>query len=167
MFGNQGIADEFRFVVLLENVPGTNEIEDGKTKAGIKLLKDQLNQVEHENSGDIWSTLCAAYIVSGFLDQANRACNKAVEVDPTNHALNNRGVFRVHNGELSKAREDFDRVRPPHVEAYLDKLKVTETRLVAASNFELINKMLAERAREQDKKDSDAISIAAIEDLSN
>ncbi len=159
MIGNQSFADESRYRVVLENVPGADEIEGGTIQAGIKMLEDQLNQIEQVNSGDIWSTLCAAYIANISLNQAEHACTKAVEIDPTYHALNNRGVFRVYKGDLSGAREDFERVRPPDVEGYLDKLKTTNVRLVAAGNFDLVNQLLAK------VKTSDVMSTAAMEDI--
>ena len=112
------------------------------------------------------STLCAAYIINIPLNQAERACAKAVEIDPTYHALNNRGVFRVYKGDLVNAREDFERVRPLDVEAYLDKLKTTNVRLVAASNYVLVNERLAKHSPAEVKA-SDVISTAAIEDLND
>ena len=166
MIGNQSFANESRFRVLAEDVPGAEEIKAGNIQAGIKMLEDQLNQVGQENSGDIWSTLCAAYISSVSLKQAERACNKAVEIEPTYHALNNRGVFHLSTGNLYKAREDFNRVRPLNVEAYLDVLKRTNARLVAASNFDLVNKMLAKQAPAEVKA-SGILSAAAIEDLND
>ena len=155
MIGNQGFTDESRYRVVLENVPGADEIEAGNIQAGITMLKAQLNQIEQVNSGDIWTTLCAAYIINISLDQAERACTKAVEIAPTNHALNNRGVFRVYKGDLSGARKDFERVRPPDVEAYLDKLKTTNVRLVAAGNLELVNQRLV-RVKTSDVMSADA-----------
>jgi len=175
MIGNQSFADEPLFRVVVENVPGADEIEAGNIQAGIKMLEDQLNQVEQANSddiwstlysGDIWSTLCAAYIADGSLNQAERACTKAVEIDPTYQALNNRGVFRVSKGDLFRAREDFERVRAPHVESYLDKLKTSDVRLVAADNFDLVNRMLAKHTPAEVKA-SDVKSTAAIEDLND
>jgi len=143
MIANQGFADESGYRVVLENVPGADEIEVGNIQAGFKILEDQLNQVEQVRSGDIWSTLCAAYLLDRSMNQAERACTKAVEIEPTHHALNNRGVFRLSKGDLSGARKDFERVRAPDVEAYLNELKTTNVRLVAASNFDLVNQTLA------------------------
>jgi hypothetical protein len=173
MIGNQSFADESGYRVMLGNVPGADEIEAGNILAGIEILEHQLNQVKQENSGDIWSTLCAAYIINvspyiaNFsLVQAERACTKAVEIDPTYHALNNRGVFRVYKGDLISAREDFERVRPLNVEAYPDNLKTTNVRLVAAGNFDLVNQLLAKRTHSQ-VKGSGVVSTAAIEDLND
>ncbi len=156
--GNQSFADESRYRVLLERVPGADQIEAGNTLAGIKILEGQLNQAEQGNSGDIWSTLCAAYIINISLNQAELACTKAVHIDPSYYALNNRGVLRVYKGDLVGAREDFELVRPLDVEAYLNKTKTTNDRLIAgirliaANNFVLVNQLLAKRT-------------AAIEDI--
>ena len=166
MIGNQSMAGEPGYRVMLESVPGADEIEAGNIRAGIKILKDQLYQVEPENSGDIWTTLCAAYIADISLYKAERACTNAVEIDPTYHALNNRGVFRVYDGDLIGAREDFDRVRLLNVEAYPDKLKTTNIRLVATGNFDLVNQLLAKRTHPQVKA-SGVVSTAAIEDLND
>ncbi len=164
MIGNQSFADDSDYRLVLENVLGTDEIEVGNILAGIKMLEDQLNHVEQANSGDIWSTLCAAYILIGSMNQAERACTKGVEIDPTYHALNNRGVFRVFTGDLSGARKDFERVRQPHVEAYLDQLKMTDVRLVAAGNFDLVNQRLAKYTAAE-VKTSNVISTAEVENI--
>jgi hypothetical protein len=164
MIGNESIAGEPGYRVVLGSVPGADEIEAGNIRAAIKILEDQLDQVEPENSGAIWATLCAAYIADISLYKAERACTKAVEIEPTNHALNNRGVFRVYDGNLMGAREDFDRVRTLNVKAYPDKLKTTNVRLVAAGNFDLVKQLLAKRTDQQGKS-SGVVSTAAIEDL--
>ena len=163
MAGNQSFADGFPFRAVYADVPGANEVEAGNFQAGIKILEDQLNQVEQGNSGDIWATLCAAYIVSGSLDQAERPCNKAVELDPTYCALNNRGVFRVFKGDLSGAREDFERVRPRQLEAYLEELMTKNVRVVAADNFRLVNELSAKR-RVARSDASVAVNTAEIEE---
>ncbi len=124
--GNPGIADDFRFRVVFEHIPGVGDIEMNNIQAGIDILEEQLKQVEQGDSGEIWTTLCAAYILNISLDQAEHACTQAVELNPTYPAYNNRGVFRVHTGDLSGAREDFERVRPFHMEAYIDELKTTD-----------------------------------------
>ena len=166
MIGNQSFADEFHFRVVFENVPGAEEIEAGNIQAGIKMLEDQLTQVEQGNSGDIWATLCAAYIVNVSLDQAERACSKAVEIDPTYPAFNNRGVFRVFKGDLSGAREDFERVRPRQLEAYLEELKTKDVRLMAVDNFRLINELSAKHSPAEINA-SVVMGTAAIEDLND
>ena len=98
------------------------------------------------------------------MNQAEHACTKAVEINPTNHALNNRGVFRLYKGELSGARNDFKRARTPDVEAYLEELKTTDVRLVAASNFDLVSQLLA-KFTAAEVKTSNEKSTAEVEDL--
>ncbi len=166
MIGSQSFADEHAYRVVLENVPGADEIEVGNIRAGIKMLEDQLNQVEQVSSGKIWSTLCAAYVLDKSLSQAERACTKAVEIEPSSHALNNRGVFRLFKLDLSGAREDFERARTPDVEAYLEKLKTTDVQLVAASNFDLLNQLLAAPTAAEVEK-SNEIRTAEVEGLDN
>jgi Tfp pilus assembly protein PilF len=164
MIGNQTFADETRFRVLFENVPGAEEIKTGNIQAGIKMLEDRLSQVEQEKSGDVWSTLCAAYVSTISLKQAKRACNKAVKIDPSYLALNNRGVFHLAIGDFTKAREDFDRARPLNEEASLDRIKTENARLVAARNFDLLKKKMAEHTPPVVRA-SGVIRTAAIEDI--
>jgi hypothetical protein len=164
MMGNRSFADEPRYRVLLEDVPGADEIEAGDMATGIKILEEQLTQVEKSKSGDIWSTLCAAHIKNLALVEAKRACDKAIEIEPTYNALNNRGVLRVYKGDLAGARKDFGRVRPPDMEAYLETLRNNDVRLVAASNFELLGQLLAKRSAAEDETRG-VLSTAKIEDL--
>ncbi len=130
------------------------------------MLENRLYNIEQGNSGEILATLCAAYIVNVSLDNAERACNKAVETDPTEIAFNNRGVFRAFKGNLSGAREDFDRARPQQLEVYLSELKAKDVGLLAVDNFRLINKLsAAHNLAELDV--SVALKSAAIERLSD
>lgn len=130
------------------------------------MLENRLYNIEQGNSGEILATLCAAYIVNVSLDNAERACNKAVETDPTEIAFNNRGVFRAFKGNLSGAREDFDRARPRQLEVYLSELKAKDVGLLAVDNFRLINKLSAtHNLAELDV--SVALKSAAIERLSD
>ncbi len=164
LLGNPSFAEVIPFRVMFENLPGIEEIEAGNIQAGIKVLEDQLKQVEQGNSGDTLATLCAAYIVNVSLDKAESACNKAVEVDPSKTAYNNRGVFRAFTGDFSGAREDFERVRPHQLEAYMDELRTKDVGLVAADNFRLIDQLLAEHTATEINA-SVALRTAAIEDL--
>ena len=159
-------ADEARYRVLLGRVPGADEVEAGKIRAGIRMLEDQLRDGDPARQGEVWSTLCAAFIIDRSLVEAERACNKAVAIDPSFYALNNRGVLRVYKGDLAGARADFERVRPSDVEAYLEQLKAADIRLVAASNFELVNELLAQHRPEKRKNWRD-VSTADIELLDN
>ncbi len=135
-------------------------------QAGIRILEDRLKEADPAQRGEVWSTLCAAYIIDLAPAKAERACNKAVKLDPSFYALNNRGVLRVYQGDLAGAREDFGHVRPADVEAYLEQLKASNIRLVAASNFDLVNELLAAH-REETNKTRHPISTADVETLSN
>ncbi len=166
MLGNPSFADVFPFRIAFENVPGVEEIEAGNMQAGIKVLEDQLEQIEPASSGDILATLCAAYIVNVSLYKAERVCNKAVEIDPTETAYNNRGVIRAFNGDFSGAREDFDRARPRQLDAYLEELKTKDVRLMAHDNYHLIEELSAKHTPAE-VTTSVALSTAAIEYLSD
>jgi len=166
VLGNPSFANEYPFQVVYAEVPGASEVEAGNIQAGIRMLEDQLHQVDQENSGDVWATLCAAYIVNASLGKAELACTKAVETSPTYSAFNNRGVFRVFTGELTAARDDFERVRPRQLEAYLERLTTKDVRVIADGNFHLINKLSA-RHRVPEINASVALSTAEIEDLNN
>lgn len=166
LFSSWSAADGTRYRVLLENEPGADEIEAGQIQAGIRMLESELQKADLASSGRIWTNLCAAHIISRSLIEAERTCNKAVEIDPTDYALNNRGVFRVYTGDLSGAREDFQRVRPSNVKAYLERITATNIRLVAASNFDLVSQLIAKR-NPAEVRSRRVVSTAQIEDLKN
>ena len=166
MLGSPSFADVFPFRVAFENVPGIEEIEAGNIQAGIKVLEDQLEQIEVSGSGDILATLCAAYIVNVSLDKAARACNEAVQVQPGKTAYNNRGVYRAFTGDLSGAHEDFERARPRQLDAYLEELKTKDVGLMAVDNFRLIEELSAKHSPAEINA-SVAMSTAAIEDLND
>ena len=166
MVAGQSVADEYPFQAVYEDVPGAGEVEAGKVRAGIRILEKQLKQVEQENTGDVWATLCAAYIVNESMGKAEHACAKAVAIAPTYSAFNNRGVLRVINGDLSGAREDFERVRPLELDAYLEELTTKDVRVIADNNFRLTNELLA-RHRVPQISASVEVSAAEIEDLNN
>ena len=166
MLGNTSWSDEFPFRTAFERVPGVEEIEAGNLQVGIKLLEDQLNQVEAENKGDILATICAAYIINVSLDKAKHACNEAVETYGTATAYNNRGVYRVFTGDWFGAREDFDRARPQQLETYLEEMKTKDVRLMAVDNFDRIT-ILSAKHSPDDMDDSVEMTTATIEDLSD
>ena len=166
VLSNPSFADVFHLQLALVDLPGVEDIEPSNIQAGIEVLEEQLEHAEKGSSGRIWATLCALYIVNDSLDQAERACTNAIEIEPTYSAYNNRGVLRVRTGDLFGAREDFEHVRPLDMEAYMDELKRTSPRLVAASNFDVINQMLAKHSPAE-RDASVVLSTAAIEDLNN
>ena len=164
MLGNPSVAEVFPFRVAFENVPGVEKIEAGNLEAGIKVLEYQLQQTEPASSGDILATLCAAYIVNGSLHKAESACNKAVETNSSETAYNNRGVYRAFKGDLTGAREDFERVRPRDIEAYLDELKTKDIGLMSIDNFYLLEELSAKHTPAEINA-SLAMATASVEDI--
>lgn len=143
--GGPVMAQTYHFRLTFENVPGVDDIESGDLDAGIKQLESRLVESEGADAGAILATLCAAYILDDSLWKARDVCDRAVETSPTEIALNNRGVYRIHSGDYLGAREDFARVRPVDMESYLDKLRTTDVPLVAEDNFNLVEQMLSGR----------------------
>ena len=164
MLGNSSFAEVFPFRVAFENVPGVEKIDGSNLEAGIKVLEDQLQQIDAASSGDILATLCAAYIVNESLGKAERTCNKAVATNPSETAYNNRGVYRAFTGDLVGAREDFERVRPRDIEAYLDELKTKDVGLMSIDNFYLLEELSAKHSPAEINA-SLAMSTATVEDI--
>jgi len=159
-------AETVHFRVAFQNVPGSEEIEAGHLNAGIEVLEDELAINELESCGEILATLCAAYILNRSFDQAERACDMAIEINPSNAAYNNRGVLRAHQGDFVGAREDFDRVRPRRLDIYLEELWVKDVPLMAEENFGLINELLSMGVSVEAER-SFAPYDAEIEDLND
>ena len=143
LFSGMSFAESPSFRVAFEDVPGVEHIEAGNIDAGIKVLEEELASVAANSSGKLLTTLCAAYIVNQSTRKAKRVCNRAVAVDPSKSAYNNRGVYRALSGNLSGARDDFARVRPLEIEVYLEELRITDVPLIADDNFQLANLILS------------------------
>lgn len=143
--GNEAFAQGSNFRVVYADVRGVEELEAGHFARGIKVLKAELKEADRGYAADVWATLCGAYIIELSLDQAERACDEAVDTGPTFAALNNRGVLRAYRRDFVGAREDFDRARPLQLEAYVQELMARDVRLVAADNYRLISKVLSKR----------------------
>lgn len=162
--GNPCLAENYPLRVVYADVPGTEEIEAGRFEAGIRILQAELKKVDTLESGDIWSTLCATYVVTRAYSDARTPCDKAVEIEPTYAALNNRGVYRAFVGDFYGARQDLDRARPLQLEAYIVELTTKDPRVVAAENFRLIDNLLSKRNADS-ANSSVASTSASIEDL--
>jgi hypothetical protein len=163
-FTGEAYADDYDLRVVYADVPGTSKLEAGQIEAGVELLEAQLNEHSdgpaQEQASDIMATLCAAYIISRSFDRADRPCNQAVERAPSFTALNNRAIYRAFTGDVAGAREDLDRARPAHLEAYINELAERDPRVVAHYNFGLIEELLAKRRGE-----SMDTATASIEEL--
>ena len=159
-------AEGFPFRVVYANVPGTEQIEAGNVELGIRLLEDQLEDDRKQPRSDVYATLCATYIVSNSLVEAQHACTRAVELGSTYPALNNRGVYRAFTGDLAGARDDFERARPRQLDAYIEELTSKDVRVIAAGNYQLINKLLA-KYNPGEARPAGASESATIEDISD
>ncbi len=101
--------------------PGSDELVRGNYDAAIDVAK---RSAGHGHTLSAYLTLCAAYIRKSILDEAQIACNKAVELAKspitTNHspygranreglakAYTNRAVLRILQGNLRAANNDF------------------------------------------------------------
>ena len=145
LIAKPGLAQGSNFRVVYAEVEGASALEAGDMARGMRILRAQLRKADMTNRSDVWATLYGAYIISLSLDQADEACDAAVETGPSFAALNNRGVLRAYRRDFVGAREDFDRARPLQLEAYLQELMARDVRLVAADNYRLISKVLTGR----------------------
>lgn len=166
LLGSSSFAETLRLRVAFEWVPGAQAVEAGNVQAGIRELEQELASSNRERSADVLATLCAAHIVNKSLDEAERACDKALEIKPSKTAYNNRGVLRTARGDFSGAREDFDRIRPQEIGVYLEELWVKDVSLIAEDNSNLLDEMLSTIALVEDDRTYSA-SAATIENLSN
>lgn len=140
--GDAARAEDFPFRVALGDLPGVDEVTSGNLAEGIDILLKQLD-TEQVDRDYVLATLCGAYILDMSLEKAAQACTDAVEIFPGAIALNNRGVLRAFTGDFQGARDDFGRVRPENMEAYLAELKTRDAGLIAHDNFDLLETMAA------------------------
>ena len=112
------------------------------------------------------STLCALYVVTGRLEAARETCESAVEIDGSDAAYNNRGVFSAHRGDTEGALEDFRRVRvaPENTRRYIEELKRRDARLMASRNLDVAIRYVEKRKKKQ-KKRVGVTSAARIEEI--
>jgi hypothetical protein len=157
-------ADEYPFRAAFERVPGSEQVENGQTEEGIATLRAELQNGDPETRGMVLSTLCGAYVVIASFAAAEYTCNAAVEASHSAIAYNNRGVYHVLVGDWSGARRDFERARPPALEAYMEELWQRDVGLVATGNFDLIDDLQAQHAPE-DIVDTSSRILADVEPI--
>ena len=157
-------AKEYAFKVSYEDIPGVDELEAGDVDEGIAILESQLSDRKSRNYGHALATLCGAYVMTGEYDKAASVCDKAVRDGPADTAYNNRGVLRVHTGDLTGASQDFDRARPERVEEYVELLYGIDPKLIASSNYETLNRY-NERKMARSERLAKSIGGASIEDV--
>ena len=133
----------FDFKVALHDTPGVQQISAGKFDDAARILRKELRKAEGELRGEILVNLCASYVLAGKLDKAAGICDEAVQETNAEPAYNNRGVYRAHAGDLEGAREDFAQVRPDDVDAYIANYWVTDAKLMASRNYQLVSELAA------------------------
>lgn len=136
-------ADEiYPFRVAFEDVPGVEEVLSGRVQAGITLLRAALGDERFDES-HVLASLCGAHVLAGALEDAEAACNEAIELDASSTAYNNRGVLRAFRKELHSAQADFDRARPAEMRSYMAALQTRDIGLVANANHRLLEDLRA------------------------
>jgi Flp pilus assembly protein TadD len=93
------------FELILVDVPGMSEIENGRIDEGIDV-STKLRQISSVKS-ETRVNLCAAYILKRDFESAEKACNDAVSSNRSDAAYNNRGVLRALQGKFEGATSDF------------------------------------------------------------
>lgn len=157
------------FKVVYANVPGIQEIRDRNYRAAIKILESRAADVDTHYVADERATLCALYIVTRRLSAASVTCHKAVEVDGSDAAYNNRGVFRAHLGNAAGALEDFRRarVRPGKLQSYITERMQRDARFVASSNYAVATTSNDRRHISFGQSLASRVRGASVEDITN
>jgi len=159
-------AEQLEFKVAMEDLPGIDEVQAGQVDLGISIL-----EANKATPGSVtWqrtiATLCGIYVLAADYKKANDACETAVADAPGETAFNNRGVLRVHYGDFIGASEDFEKARPQDVGEYLQLIRESDPKLIAASNTKSLEylrlRMDTARVREPQK-----LSSAAVENVLN
>lgn len=161
-------ASQLDFRVGFAEVPGIEEIEAGRYGEAIEILENRRHDPDVQYIEEELTTLCGVYIVAGELRKARAVCDEAVEKDRTDAAWNNRGVLRIYSGNTAGALRDFSKVRVPPIEyeGYIADLLRRNPRLMASSNYELVEKIRGQGMVENDGRSFDVrgASVESIED---
>lgn len=136
-------AAQWYFRVSYEDLPGVSELEAGDFTGGIRILEQLAAEVDSPNLGMVLATLCGAYVMAGQFDAAVPVCDRAVATGPADIAYNNRGVLHMHRGNIAGARADFDRARPEFVDEYIKRLRMSDPKLIADSNYATLKRYSA------------------------
>jgi len=159
-------AEPLEFKVAMENLPGVDEVQAGQVDLGISMLVAQQGAPGSVTWQRTIATLCGVYVLASHYKKAADACEAAVANDPGETAYNNRGVLRVHSGDLDGAFEDFEQARPNDVGEYLQLIRASDPKLIAASNTRALEylrvRLDSKRAREPQR-----LSSADIENVLN
>lgn len=162
-------AEALAFQVAFADVPGTTHLAAGRLEQGIEILERRRANPEIEPLFDERSTLCAAYILAGRLNNAARACHDAVANDNSVAAFNNRGVYRAHAGDIDGALSDFSRIRLASGDRndFVDELPPANARVMATGNFQLAERLRGMGRRQVlgQQRARQGVRGASIEDI--
>lgn len=134
------VADTFDFRVVYVDVPASEQVRAGDHEQAIRLLRKSTSDPGAPYTPGDLSTSCALYVVHNDFENATRTCDEAVRKDRSNAAFNNRGVLRVHLGDIEGAKADFDRarIREGQWDDDIATLLRGDARLIATGNFEIV-----------------------------
>ncbi len=162
-------AESYNFRVVYAEVPGVNEVLAGDHDAAIEILETRAKDSKKYYLSNETATLCALYVISKRLATASETCNKAVEIDRSHTAYNNRGVLRAHLGDATGALEDFEQARilPKNHKRYVQELMQHDPRLIATGNYATAQKLVAKRRFDPSQALANSVVGASVEDLGN
>jgi len=159
-------AEPLEFRVAMENLPGVDEVQAGQIDLGISILEEQQAVPGSVTWQRTIATLCGVYVLASEYKKAIDTCETAVADAPGETAFNNRGVLRVHSGDLDGALEDFEKARPDDVSKYLQLIRESDPKLIAASNTRAL-KYLRVRLDNKRAREPQRMSSATVENVLN
>jgi Flp pilus assembly protein TadD len=111
VLGQATFADDtkrFQAVLHDANIYGAEDIAAGRYGIGIDRLSTRSERQPHSKRVPALIDLCAAYTMVGELENAEKACDAAVDSGwYSGHAYNNRGTYHIATGNYEAAVRDF------------------------------------------------------------
>jgi hypothetical protein len=159
-------AEQLEFRVAMEDLPGIDEVQSGQVDLGISILEARKAAPGSVTWQRTIATLCGVYVLAAEYKKATKACETAIANAPGETAFNNRGVLRVHNGDLDGAFEDFEKARPKDVGEYLQLIRESDPKLIAVSNTKSLE-YLRLRLDTAHMREPQKLSSAAVENVLN
>lgn len=158
-------AGGLSFRLSFEDLPGVDAVESGDIAAGVAALEAQVADREAPTYGYALATLCGVYVMAKAFGKAVDTCDEAVANGPADTAYNNRGVMRVHLGDLAGARADFNRARPENMDEYLERIRISDPRLIAESNYDTLDVLKSRKLAAAKAGGSRPVGPAIVEDI--
>jgi hypothetical protein len=105
-------ADGWELTTVMEEFPGTREIEAGYLEEGISESQHALKWPGNDEEVGLLSNLCVGYILAQELETAKTYCDSAVQhSSPKSEgsvvSINNLGVLQAMQGNLQSAQVSF------------------------------------------------------------